>query len=58
MAKVRDDNSTNCYDMFCMTLDLFYYLVDELKHYGYLKEEKGHVDVQELSDHILIHRRP
>ena len=30
-----------------MTLDLFYHLVDELKHYGYLKEGKGRVDVQE-----------
>ena len=45
MAEVRDDNPTNCYDMFCMTLDLFYHSVDELKHYGYLKEGKGRVDV-------------
>ena len=34
-------------EMFRMTLDLFYHLVDELKHYGYLKEGKGRVDVQE-----------
>ena len=47
MAKVRDGNPTNCHEIFCMTLDLFYHLVDELKHYGYLKEGKGHVDVQE-----------
>ena len=47
MAKVRDGNPTNCHDMFCITLDLFYHLVDELKHYGYLKEGKGRVDVQE-----------
>ena len=45
MAEVRDDNPTNCYDMFCMTLDLFYHLVNELKHYGYLKEGKGRADV-------------
>ena len=45
MAEVRDGNPTNCHEMFCMTLDLFYHLVDELKHYGYLKEGKGHVDV-------------
>ena len=31
MAKVRDGNPTNCHDMFHMTLDLFYHLVDELK---------------------------
>ena len=48
MAEVRDDNPTNCYDMFCMTLDLFYHLVNEPKHYGYLKEGKGRADVQEL----------
>ena len=47
MAEVRDDNPTNCHDMFCMTLDLFYHLVDELKHHGYLKEGKGRVEVQE-----------
>ena len=47
MAEVRDGNPTNCHDMFRMTLDLFYHLVDKLKHYGYLKEGKGHVDVQE-----------
>ncbi|KAK9986957.1 hypothetical protein SO802_031908 [Lithocarpus litseifolius] len=47
MAEVRDGNPTNCHDMFRMTLDLFYHLVDELKHYGYLKEGKGRVDVQE-----------
>ncbi|KAL0008690.1 hypothetical protein SO802_010192 [Lithocarpus litseifolius] len=46
MAKVRDGNPTNCHDMFRMSLDLFYHLVDELKHYGYLKEGKGRVDVQ------------
>ena len=47
MAKVRDGNPINCHDMFRITLDLFYHLVDELKHYGYLKEGKGRVDVQE-----------
>ena len=47
MAEVRDDNPTNCHEMFRMTLDLFYHLVDELKHYGYLKEGKGRVDMQE-----------
>nr|XP_023871633.1 uncharacterized protein LOC111984237 [Quercus suber] len=47
MDEVRDDNPTNCHDMFCMTLNLFYHLVDELKHHGYLKEEKRRVDMQE-----------
>ena len=47
MVEVRDGNPTNCHEMFHMTLDLFYHLVDELKHYGYLKEGKGRVDVQE-----------
>ena len=47
IAKVRNGNPTNCHDMFHMTLDLFYHLVDELKHHGYLKEGKGRVDVQE-----------
>ena len=47
MAEVRDGNPTNCHDMFRITLDLFYHLVDELKHYGYLKEGKVRVDVQE-----------
>ncbi|XP_075668578.1 uncharacterized protein LOC142638423 [Castanea sativa] len=47
MAEVRDGNHTNYHDMFRMTLDLFYHLIDELKHYGYLKEGKGCVDVQE-----------
>lgn len=47
MAEVRDGNPTNCQDMFCMTLDLFYNLVDELKCHGYLKEGKGCVDVHE-----------
>ncbi|XP_050280452.1 uncharacterized protein LOC126721460 [Quercus robur] len=47
MAEVRDGNPTNCHDMFRMTLDLFYHLVDELKQHGYLKEGKGHVDMQE-----------
>ena len=47
MAEVRDGNPTNYHEMFCITLDLFYHLVDELKHYGYLKEGKGRVDVQE-----------
>ena len=47
MAEVRDGNPTNCHDMFRMTLDLFYHLVDELKQHGYLKEGKGRVDVQE-----------
>ena len=47
MAEVRDDNPTNCHDMFHMTLDLFYHLVDDLKQHGYLKEGKGCVDVQE-----------
>ena len=45
MAEVRDGNPTNCHDMFRMTLDLFYYLVDGLKQNGYLKEGKGRVDV-------------
>ena len=31
MAEVRDSNPTNCHDMFHMTLNLFYHLVDELK---------------------------
>nr|POF09385.1 hypothetical protein CFP56_42419 [Quercus suber] len=47
MAEVRDGNPTNCHDMFCMTLDLFYHLVDELKQHRYLKEGKGRVEVQE-----------
>ncbi|XP_075670207.1 uncharacterized protein LOC142639969 [Castanea sativa] len=47
MAKFRDGNPTNCHDIFHMTLDLFYHLVDELKYYGYLREGKGRVDVQE-----------
>ena len=47
MAEVRDGNPTNCHEMFRMTLDLFYHLVDELKHYGYLKDRKGRVDRQE-----------
>ena len=47
MAEVRDGNPTNCHDMFRMTLNLFYHQVDELKYYGYLKEGKGRVDVQE-----------
>ena len=47
MAEVRDGNPTNCHEMFRMTLDLFYHLVDELKQHGYLKEGKGRVDVQE-----------
>nr|POE69363.1 hypothetical protein CFP56_08618 [Quercus suber] len=47
MAEVRDSNPTNYHDMFCMTLDLFYHLVDELKHHRYLKEGKGRADVQE-----------
>ena len=47
MAEVRDGNPTNCHDMFCMTLDLFYHLVDELKQHGYLKDGKGRVDMQE-----------
>ena len=47
MDEVRDGNPTNCHDMFRMTLDLFYHLVDELKQHGYLKEGKGRVDVQE-----------
>ncbi|XP_023873797.1 uncharacterized protein LOC111986405 [Quercus suber] len=46
MAKVRDDNPSNYRDMFRITLDLFYHLVDELKHHGYLKEGNGRVDVQ------------
>ena len=41
MAEMRDCNPTNCHDMFRMTLDLFYHLVDELKHHGHLKEGKG-----------------
>ena len=45
MAEVRDGNPTNYHEMLCMTLDLFYHSVDELKHYGYLKEGKGRVDV-------------
>ena len=47
MAEERDGNPTNCHDMFCMTLDLFYHLVDELKQHGYLKDGKGRVDMQE-----------
>ena len=47
MDEVRDGNPTNCHDMFRMTLDLFYHLVDELKRHGYLKEGKGRVDMQE-----------
>ena len=47
MAEVKDGNPTNCHDMFRMTLDLFYHLVDELKHHGYLKEGKWCVYVQE-----------
>ena len=47
MVEVRDGNPTNCHDMFRMTLNLFYHQVDELKYYGYLKEGKGCVDVQE-----------
>ncbi|XP_023885850.1 uncharacterized protein LOC111997956 [Quercus suber] len=47
MDEVRDGNPTNCHDMFRMTLDLFYHLVDELKQHGYLKKRKGRVDVQE-----------
>nr|POE95371.1 hypothetical protein CFP56_22632 [Quercus suber] len=47
MDEVGDGNPTNCHDMFCMTLNLFYHLVDELKHHGYLKEEKRRVDMQE-----------
>ena len=31
MVEVRDSDPTNCHDMFRMTLDLFYHLVDELK---------------------------
>ena len=45
MAKVRDGNPIKCHDMFRITLDLFYHLVDELKHHGYLKEGKGRVDM-------------
>ena len=45
MVKVRNGNPTHWYDMFCMTLDLFYHLMDKLKQHGYLKERKGHVDV-------------
>ena len=45
MAEVRDGNPTNFHDMFCMTLDLFCHLMDELKQHGYLKEGKGCVDV-------------
>ena len=45
MAEVRDGNPTNYHEMLCMTLDLFYHSVDELKHYGYLKEGKGRDDV-------------
>ena len=47
VAEVRDGNPTNFHDMFRMTLDLFYHLIDELKHDGYLKEGKGRVNVQE-----------
>ena len=46
IAKMRDGNPTNCHDMFRMTLDLFYHLVDELKHHGY------------INVHILIHHWP
>ena len=47
MEEVRDGNPKQCFEMFCMSLRLFYHFVDELKWHGYLKEGKGHVDVQE-----------
>ena len=47
MDEVRDGNPTNCHDIFCMTLELFYHLMDELKQHWYLKEGKVRVDVQE-----------
>lgn len=47
MDEVRDGNSKQCFEMFRMSLQLFYHLVDEQKQHGYLKEGKGHVDVQE-----------
>ena len=47
MEEVRDGNPKQCFEMFCMSLQLFYHFVDELKWHGYLKEGKGHVDVQE-----------
>ena len=58
MAEVRNGNPTNCHDMFRMTLDLFYHLVDGLKQHGYLKEGKGCVDVQEavaIFLYIVVH---
>ena len=48
MDEVRDGNPQQCFEMFHMSLQLFYHLVDELKQHGYLKEGKGSVDVQEL----------
>nr|POE96347.1 hypothetical protein CFP56_56669 [Quercus suber] len=46
MEKVRDGNLKQCFEMFRMSLRLFYHFVDELKRHGYLKEGKGHVNVQ------------
>ena len=48
MDEVRDGNPQQCFEMFHMSLRLFYHLVDELKQHGYLKEGKGGIDVQEL----------
>ena len=58
MAKVRDGNPTNFHDMFCMTLDLFCHLMDELKQHGYLKEGKGLCGRVGGYCHILVHCQP
>ena len=47
MDEVRDGNPQPCFEMFRMSLRLFYHLVDELKQHGYLKERKGCIYVQE-----------
>lgn len=47
MEEVRDGNPKQCFEMFRMSLRLFYHFVDELKRHGHLKEGKGRVDVQE-----------
>nr|POE98171.1 putative nuclease harbi1 [Quercus suber] len=47
MEEVRDGNPKQCFEIFRMSLQLFYHFVDELKQHGYLKEGNGRVDVQE-----------
>ena len=47
MDEVRDGNSQQCFELFCMSLQLFYHWVNELRQHEYLKEGKGRVDVQE-----------